>query len=513
MGIGFTDNDLMLDPNSNVSLYTWCQEKIDPSENARILRGNAGISGATYILSNAQTGALAWRPVLEYIGPAFEDTSGSPGGTKTVARSDKDGFFGEVSADKFISGTTLASQIGLSSGVSQFGTEGWLKFYSEGKILFVAKKPFKYSVSWNQLNGVGAVNGNVVVEINGLYYKVRLLEGLKGSYLTETYNTEWNRLMLPICAKAKNQSWSHIEYAGNNIPYWGINYSETDLHVSYVNGQGAYSWCLGLTATGYASCRGGYYDASFSTSATKESNGGDWGWRPVLELIDRAKDDTSGSPGSPMLVAGDKTTGFFGEVDSTKFINGINLATNIGLATGINHYTGTSWLKFSLDNKILFVAKKPIRHSISWSQLNDVNAISGDRTININGLTYKVRLMRGALTDPAIFSDPDKGAKGSEWNRLMLPIHEQAKTKSWTYLAYVESNVPDWNIGYTDNDLISINAAGNGSYTWCQETSSSSTGNERVIRGYNGISWAHVTDKTASNTSIFGWRPVLELVQ
>ena len=100
----------------------------------------------------------------------------------------------------------------------------------------------------------------------------------------------------------------------------------------------------------------------------------------------------------------------------------------------------------------------------------------------------------------------------------MLPIHEQAIDKSWAYPDNVESDIPVWahDLGtgaqgmYTDEDLLTHNNHGSGSYSWCQETSSSNSA-DRLYRGHIGVSYGSRTTSsfTISNA---GWRPVLELV-
>lgn len=212
-------------------------------------------------------------------------------------------------------------------------------------------------------------------------------------------------------------------------------------------------------------------------------------------------------PGATTPIAGDTTYGFYGEVFPDDLINGEYLAKQIGLTAGAIQYTDVPWLKFALDGKILFVAKKTFRNNLSWDNINAVNAVYGDKTIDVNGLSYKVRLMKTGLVDP-MASSSGVACHGSEWNKLMLPIHEQAKDKSWAYPANVESDIPYWEIDYTDNDLQTISSAGNGSYTWCQETQSSSY---RLFRGYTGVSYS-VTYASSYATADFGWRPVLELI-
>ncbi len=117
-------------------------------------------------------------------------------------------FIREVPASEFITGAALASQIGLTAGTSQHSDAGWLHFELDGKTLYVAKKPYRHSASWDQINARGAVFGTKTVVINGKTYKVRLLKSVaSGDMYTgsdvvydpvEAYGSEWNRLFYPI---------------------------------------------------------------------------------------------------------------------------------------------------------------------------------------------------------------------------------------------------------------------------------------------------------------------------
>ena len=232
-------------------------------------------------------------------------------------------------------------------------------------------------------------------------------------------------------------------------------------------------------------------------------------------------DDPSGSPGSPNLIAGDMNAGFFGEVPASELFTASEIASACGISQGTAQFENEPWLKFALDGKILFRPRKSIRHSISWNSINTANCVYGGsegKRVTKDGQTYIVRLMKGALTDPSLYDASDRGAKGSEWNRLMLPIHEQAIDKSWAYSAYVEDNIPIWNhnLGtgangmYTDADLMTHNSHGNGSYSWCQETRNTDAA-WRVGRGFGGVSGSGAY--TASDSSANrGWSPVLELI-
>src|SRR5699024_3968099 len=84
---------------------------------------------------------------------------------------------------------------------------------------------------------------------------------------------------------------------------------------------------------------------------------------------------------------------------------------------------------------------------------------------------------------------------GSEWNRLMCQIHEQALNKSWDYPGNVEADigVMEHSLGsrsqgmYSDADLVV--KSGNGRLSWCQEMSTSTS--SRLGRGYYGVSHSH----------------------
>lgn len=219
--------------------------------------------------------------------------------------------------------------------------------------------------------------------------------------------------------------------------------------------------------------------------------------------------DNTNAPGPKYAIAGSWDAGFFGKVPASELITGDALASMIGLSAGTAQFSNEPWLKFAYQGKILFVAKKPFRYSLSWTDINAANAVYGDRTVTIGGLTYKVRLMRGAENDPSNYTDNDRDAIGSEWNRLLLPIHKNAPS-NWTYPEY-GGVTEDWGIDYTDADLLTHYNHGNGAYSWCQETRG---GNApyRVSRGYRGVSDSDslIAAHSSSNS---GWRPVLELVE
>lgn len=219
-------------------------------------------------------------------------------------------------------------------------------------------------------------------------------------------------------------------------------------------------------------------------------------------------------PGPQDLIAGNPGAGFYGEVPVGDLITGNLLASTIGLTAGTAQHSNEPWLKFNLDGKALYVAKKPYRHSISWDQINAANAVYGDRTIEINGESFKVRLLKGASTNPAeniIGYDP-ASSHGSEWNRLMYPLVNNITSPNShpKYpLSQEDIRFGSW-ANYTEVDLVVHSTGGNGSLTWCQEVDSSNAA-RRVIRGHSGLSFFNF-NTSSSTFSTYGWRPCLELV-
>ena len=238
--------------------------------------------------------------------------------------------------------------------------------------------------------------------------------------------------------------------------------------------------------------------------------------------------------GSETLVAGDSTWGFYGEVASTDFITGDALASAIGLSAGTSQHNTSDWLKFASNGQVILVPKLTFRHSVSWEQIYQAGAVYGDDTngsnpsgaarlqdavVTVDGFDYRVRLLRGAGADPTVQGadglwygyDIDL-SHGSEWNRLLYPIHSGVHTDANNPTTHSDPNATPFGswASYSDADLLVHNSFGNGSYSWCQETNGDNTDN-RVIRGYNGVSFFFRNTATATN-AFYGWRPALELV-
>lgn len=219
-------------------------------------------------------------------------------------------------------------------------------------------------------------------------------------------------------------------------------------------------------------------------------------------------------PGSSTLIGGNMEAGFFGEVPTSELISGDELAKLIGLTAGTSQYSDEPWLKFAYEGDILYIAKKPFRCNLSWDDINAVKAVYGDRIETIKGSKYAIMLPRGTgkdvQPDPKVVISEFEGAvnHNSMWNKLMLPIHQKAPS-NWAYTNNVKSPTENWNVGYTDADLITRNSNGNGSRSICQETVDRAS--NRIYRGASGVSYANSYWDSITHP-YNGWRPVLKLI-
>lgn len=235
------------------------------------------------------------------------------------------------------------------------------------------------------------------------------------------------------------------------------------------------------------------------------------------------QDDKIGAPGNRTLLAGNMDAGWFGEVPASDFITGYELAKVVGLTAGVSQYSNEPWLKFAYKGDVLLVSKKHIRSKVLWTDFENLNCVDGSRILTIKGKRYRIMLMKGcneefktkaeyiypAMDNPEIYIN-------SMWNKLMLPIHDNAPDK-WYEKDPVKIPTDDWNVNYTNSDL-DTNAN-----TICQEdfisVMSSLLGTTKkykrvVVRG-GGRTTANIDGPGTENgvrEYNSGWRPCLELI-
>jgi hypothetical protein len=196
-------------------------------------------------------------------------------------------------------------------------------------------------------------------------------------------------------------------------------------------------------------------------------------------------DDPLNSIGNKYLIAGDMQAGYFGTV--TNLVTNTQLTNLMGMTNGTlldPADTDITFHKFAHKGRILFIPSKPIKHSISWDNIQSQNGVKG-KVISIDGNMYLCRLMTGSrhyyTNNPSI--------AGGEWEELFVAFH-----------------VSNGGI-LTDSDIY---LTGNGNFNWCQEVYFDSI-NNRIIRGRDNVNYfIQGISNTVHETR--GWRPVLEVL-
>lgn len=238
-------------------------------------------------------------------------------------------FLGEVPASDFINGTDLGNQIGLSGGISMSDNVNnpWLKFEYQGKEVYVAKEPYRHSISWDSIakagaalpEGVANVSGvdysqGKTVSINGQDYVVRLIKAYNHDIpwnhadtwshsnnpntplAKASYGSEWNRLILPIVANGRSGITTHGHVGSSMVQFanydWfsgsgGLGGAANSSGVGTGSSYGAYTWGQEYAYNGSASrALRGYTTtstgAAFSYISSSSYTNSYYGWRPIL---------------------------------------------------------------------------------------------------------------------------------------------------------------------------------------------------------------------------------------
>ncbi len=207
------------------------------------------------------------------------------------------------------------------------------------------------------------------------------------------------------------------------------------------------------------------------------------------------------------VLASDGGVDWYGEVSAEELIDGVALASLLGLTSGTAQHSDAGWLHVGLDGTDLLIAKRTLRRTLAWNSIYAVYAVYGNRTVEIKGQQYRIRLLKGANSDPTVdasgYDVPH--SHGSEWNRIFYRLTND------TYLDNRNtkvSEIPMVHLAqYSESDLFLHSSVGSGSNSWCQEAA----GGYRVLRGGNGVSYLNRITPSISNSD-FGWRPVLERV-
>jgi hypothetical protein len=225
-------------------------------------------SDANFSAGNIRQGVTLFG-VAGTLVPAPDDYRGAPGPIYLSHGNMDTGYLGRYAG--IFTGNQLASAAGVSRGSSLFyGNSNieWLKFAFEGKILFVAQKPIRYGLSWDDLNNAGCVYGTKQITKDGITYKCRLLRIRNGDP-----GTDWGREKDLIWAVNKDR-----------VPNWD-NLSDDALYFSQPGlPNGGRSYAQETSADGARMCYG-YDHPMFGVNVDKDDRGAWFGWRPVLEVV------------------------------------------------------------------------------------------------------------------------------------------------------------------------------------------------------------------------------------
>ena len=169
------------------------------------------------------------------------------------------------------------------------------------------------------------------------------------------------------------------------------------------------------------------------------------------------------------------------------FISMPDLALAVGVTaesvggTAINQ--GDGWYHWlNADGSELYIAERPIRHSITWEAMDALGIVNGTKTIVVKGRTFKVRFLLGATADPS-------STLGREWNKYILPLFDGT----------LDSKTSD-QLGIIGTDM--------GKMNMLQEVDPRGGHCAAVYRDINEM-WYQPYNQTNPG---YGWRPVLELV-
>lgn len=186
------------------------------------------------------------------------------------------------------------------------------------------------------------------------------------------------------------------------------------------------------------------------------------------------------------------------------------------------------WAKESNNGEVVIVSITNTKIVVSGKQLVTENggkssrfyekskAVTQNKTVKIGGLEYLVTLIKGSGNNPVdSANNNDRGSTGAsnEWNRVILPLHGQAKLGNWAYPQYAKdkdgNNIKDWGVGLTDENMLTHYNYGTGCYRWCQETIDTEPSG-RVGRGSGGVSSSNWSNSWNAYSN-YGWLPVLRL--
>ena len=288
----FGNADIVLGGAAN-GRASWCKETQSSNTATRVHRGSGTLSGFNYSTSSGTSTNYGWRPCLTLISEPEADSSlynaEATGVGPGVASLQYDpitdtGYYGEVTATQFYTGSQISTAAGVTAGNLQNDTTGWLKFYWHGQVLFIAKKTYRYNLTWDSINTANAVYGvnlgstgkkTVTHSGSGTNYDVKLLKGaIKDPSSDFGGGRQWDELLYRACVGTET---------GQIGADWASLAPNTDLGIN--GGIGSITWCQEVYQpdTALRVFRGGGTLSNFRYRTSSNTNT-PFGWRPCLAL-------------------------------------------------------------------------------------------------------------------------------------------------------------------------------------------------------------------------------------
>jgi len=223
---------------------------------------------ANFIAANIRQGVSLFGITGTLI-PASDDYRGAPGPTYLSHGDMNAGYFGRYAG--IFTGNQLSSAAGISIGNGLFYSSSnieWLKFSFEGKIIFLAQKPIRYALSWNDLNNAGCVYGTKHITKDGITYKCRLLRIRDGEPDTGPGREQY---LVQKVHNIAGGAWDKL--------------TNSDLYFNQPGGTNGHFSFAQETAPNNSSHCYSYTSSSGSSTVAKNDRGAWFGWRPVLEVV------------------------------------------------------------------------------------------------------------------------------------------------------------------------------------------------------------------------------------
>ncbi|AWN08865.1 putative virion structural protein [Salmonella phage SPAsTU] len=233
----------------------------------------------------AYTGSLT----ISYTVPGGAIYPDSGPGPKTLLQGNTiAGYFGTTTAaelfthQKLIDATFTKGVLPTTYG----GTDGWYKFFYQGRVIYLPINPVGYNVTWNTLYSEGLVYGT---DDNGKYPAATPVnQGKVLSFTAANGEKFYFRIRLPSAGKDPYVSGTPTaaDLSGSEFEMFNFLYNGTWAKLTNVH-WGLFCLLKDTLSTNTANHRMATLSSASWTNLGKATAGNNYYWFPVLELVDK----------------------------------------------------------------------------------------------------------------------------------------------------------------------------------------------------------------------------------